>query len=405
MGDKWNWDTDAYGNATTTFTLLNKDVGTFSKNTTLGEFVKAFNENSNFSTNVGYTDGDTFTFSNSNASTWALKTADGQSIKFTNLISGLGNKGTYSDSASYTAGQDAVVNATVNGKELTLKRSTNVINMDGMSVTLKEKFDSTAVDGGDAITFKTSANSDVVVDAIKSFVEDVNKLMTSVHDAVTTQPLTRSTSSGNGSTYSHKSGYEPLTEDDKNSMSEDAIKKYEEKAKTGLLFGDSDLRTLYDKLLTGIQSYGSDRIDMEAIGLTTTYSNGTTTFQLDEAKLRAALDSEPDKVRNVFTKTKEGGSATEGLMSTLKSTLNAYGSTSLASPGILVSKAGTKLSAVSLLNNNLAKQITNIDSQIESWQTKLSNRIDYYTKQFTQLEQLMSTMNNQSSMLADLMGY
>ena len=92
-------------------------------------------------------------------------------------------------------------------------------------------------------------------------------------------------------------------------------------------------------------------------------------------------------------------------MASLKMTLNDYASTSLASPGVLVRKAGTKLSAVSLLNNNLYQQIGNIDKQIESWQSKLSSRIDYYTKQFTALEKMMSTMNNQSSMLADLMGY
>ncbi|MBQ9648279.1 MAG: flagellar filament capping protein FliD [Oscillospiraceae bacterium] len=305
------------------------------------------------------------------------------------------------DSVGYTAGQDSVVSATVNGKELTLKRSTNVVEMDGMTVTLKSTFDSTAANGGDAITFKTSSDSDKIVDAIKSFVEDVNKLMTSVHDAYTTQPIKKtSSSSSKGTTF-----YEPLTEDDKNGMSEDAVKKYEEKAKTGLLFGDSDLRTLYDKLLSGIQSYGTDRIDMEAIGLKTVYSSGVTTLQLNETKLREALDGDPDKVRNVFTKTTDSGSATNGLMATLKSTLNAYGSTSLGSQGILVRKAGTKLSAVSLLNNNIQSQISNLDTQIESWQTKLSNRIDYYTKQFTALEQLMSTMNNQSSMLADLMGY
>ena len=305
------------------------------------------------------------------------------------------------DSVGYTAGKDAVVKASVNGKELTLKRSTNVIDMDGLSVTLKSTFDSTAADGGDAVTFTTSSDSDKIVDAIKSFVEDVNKLMTSVHDAYTTQPIKKtSSSSSKGTTY-----YEPLTDDDKNGMSEDAVKKYEEKAKTGLLFGDSDLRTLYDKLLNAIQSYGSDRVDMESIGLTTSYSSGVTTLSLNESKLRAALDSDPDKVRNIFTKTTDSGSATNGLMASLKAPLNTYGSTSLATPGILVSKAGTKLSSVSLLTNNLAKQISNLDSQIESWQTKLSNRIDYYTKQFTQLEQLMSTMNNQSSMLADLMGY
>ena len=322
------------------------------KNSTVEDLMDALAaKGSGFSFRVSYSDG-AFSFTNAGSGSYFYNTADktagnAVSMKYDSVFN-MSNTGTI---GGYAAGQDAVVKATVNGKELELTRSSNVIEMDGLSVTLKDEFSAYGDDGkvnkSAAVTFKTSADSDKIVDAIKSFVEDVNKLMTSVHSAVTTQPLTKSTSSGKGSSYSHKSGYEPLTEDDKNSMSEDAVKKYEEKAKTGLLFGDTDLRTLYDKLLTGIQSYGTDRIDMEAIGLTTTYSNGATTLQLNEEKLRAALDSDPDKVRNVFTKTKEGGSATEGLMSTLKSTLTAYGSTSLASPGILVRKAGTKLSAVS----------------------------------------------------------
>ena len=393
---------DEDGNATIYYGTANLSLGSFSKDSTVQDIVDALQAKGTRMTVSYYANTNSFAIANAGSTSYFSSSANtSKQVMYNNVfVNGVGG---------YAAGQDAVVKATVNGKELELTRSSNVIEMDGLSVTLKDEFSAYGEDGkvnkNDAVTFKTSADSDKIVDAIKSFVEDVNKLMTSVHSAVTTQPLTKSTSSGKGSSYSHKSGYEPLTEDDKNSMSEDAVKKYEEKAKTGLLFGDTDLRTLYDKLLTGIQSYGTDRIDMEAIGLTTAYSNGATTLQLNEEKLRAALDSDPDKVRNVFTKTKEGGSATEGLMSTLKSTLNAYGSTSLASPGILVRKAGTKLSAVSLLNNNIQSQISGLDSQIESWQTKLSNRIDYYTKQFTQLEQLMSTMNNQSSMLADLMGY
>lgn len=307
--------------------------------------------------------------------------------------------------AAYTKGEDAVIRATVNGKDIQLNRSSNVIDMDGLSVTLKEEFSAYGDDGklkaADALTFSTSSNSDKIVDAVKTFVEDVNKLMSDVHKAFTTQPITKtSNSSSKGVTY-----YEPLTEEDRNGMSESAIEKYEEKAKTGLLFGDSDLRSLYDKLLTAVQSFGADRTDLESIGLTTAYSGGVTTFKLNETKLREALDGDPDKVRNIFTKTTEGGSATNGLMASLKMTLNDYASTSLASPGVLVRKAGTKLSAVSLLNNNIYQQISNLDKQIESWQTKLSSRVDYYTKQFTALEKMMSTMNNQSSMLADLMGY
>jgi len=309
------------------------------------------------------------------------------------------------DSVGYTKGQDAIMKATVNGKELTLKRSSNVIGMDGLTVTLKEEFsayDETTgkVKAGDAVTFATHSDADKITDAIKSFVEDVNKLMTGIHEAYTTQPIRKtSSSSKKGTTY-----YEPLSEDDKNDMSESAVEKYEEKAKTGLLFGDNDLRSLYDKLLSVIQSSGTDRTDMESIGLSTTYSGGVTTLQLNEAALRAALDSDPDKVRNVFTKTSGSGSKTEGLMSGLKTQLNNYASTSITSPGVLVRKAGTKLSSLSLINNNLQTQLDMLSKQIESWQTKLSNKVDYYTKQFTQLEKLMSSYNNQSSMLADMMG-
>lgn len=319
--------------------------------------------------------------------------------------------------ASFTEGRDAIVSATVNGQTLQLTRSTNVVEMDGLTVTLKEEFDarqydedgklltnsdgSAKVNSSAAVTFTTSSNADAIVEAVRSFVEDINKLMTDVHSAYTTQRVAKtSSSSSKGTTY-----YEPLTDDDKADMSESAIQKYEEKAKTGLLFGDTDLSQLYNKLLTTIQSYGTDRIDMEAIGLSTTYSSGVTTLSLNEEKLRAALDSDPDKVQSVFTKSKEYGATSDGLMTTLKSTLNAYASTSITSPGILVRKAGTKLSSLSLTNNNLQSQLDILSEQIESWQTKLSNRVDYYTKQFTQLEKLMSSMNNQSSMLSQMMGY
>lgn len=301
----------------------------------------------------------------------------------------------------YTAGTNAVIDATVNGMQLTLERASNVVEMDGLSVTLKEEFSAYGTDGklvkADAVTFKTSSNADDIVETVKAFVDDVNKLMKDVHDAFATQPAEKSTTK--------HTRYEPLTEEDKKDMSETAIANYEEKAKQGLLFGDSDLSGLYGKLRDAIQSFGSDRVDMESIGLTTTYSDGVTTISFNENKMRAALESNPDKVRTVFTKTKEGGAATNGLMATLKSTMNAYASTSIGSPGILVRKAGTKLSSLSLLNNNIQKQIDNVNKQIENWQSKLSSKIDYYTKQFTALEKLMSTMNNQSSMLSDLMGY
>lgn len=384
---------DEKGNYLYDMTINGKSFGKFTKDTTFESVLTAINSNADVGVTVNYSNlTGKFVFN-------ARETGESGKISFDSaLAKKLFEAGGVAaeDSAGFVKGSDAIMNVTVNGEELTLRRATNTVSMDGMTVTLKNTFNTDGT--GEAVTFKTSSDSDKVVDTVKAFVEDVNKLMKSVHDAYATAPLKKSTSKKSSS------GYEPLTEEDKADMSENAINAYEEKAKTGLLFGDTDLSQLYSSLLSTVQAYGTDRMDMEAIGLTTTYSNGVTQFSLDEDKLRNALDSDPDKVRNVFAKTKDGGAKTNGLMASFKTTMTNYASTSLGSPGILVRKAGTKLSAISLMNNNLQKQIDNINAQIEQWQTRLSDRVDYYTRQFTQLEKLMSTMNNQSSMLADLMG-
>ena len=264
--------------------------------------------------------------------------------------------------------------------------------MDGMKVTLKGTFTPTGTETG--VQFGGSANSDKIVDAVKSFVEDYNNLVSKLRTAYTTQPAKQS----NGSSY------DPLTESDRNTMSESAIKNYEEQAKQGILFGDSDLSAMYSQLVSKLTSSGAESSKLAEIGITTSYNreSGLTTLVLDENKLRTSLESGTDKVKNVFVNSAYG--ANDGLVGRVKSTLDTYASTSSGSPGILVSKAGTKLSPVSLLNNTLQKQISNVQEQIERWQTKMSNRIDYYTKQFSRLEQLMNTMNSQSSMLAGMMG-
>ncbi|MBO4913586.1 MAG: flagellar filament capping protein FliD [Oscillospiraceae bacterium] len=383
LGDDWfNED----GTLSLKFGSNQSSVSGLTKDSTLDDLKSAVN--SKFGkTKISYdTETDQYSVSTTNDSYSSVDeimiSANGKSMRLVDALQGY---------SSFSDGTDAIVSATVNGKQLTLQRASNVIDMDGMSVTLKNTFE-----GGEAVTFKTSADSDKIVDTVKGFVEDINKLMQDVHDAYATRPAEKSAKK--------HTKYEPLTDEDKADMSESAVKAYEEKAKQGLLFGDTDVSTLYDRLRSTIEASGQTRIDMEAIGITSAYSNGVTTFSLNEEKLRAALDSNPDKVKNVFATTQDSNGNTNGLMERFKKTLNAYASTSLGSPGILVSKAGTKLSAVSLLNNNLQKQLDNISNQIESWETKLSSKIDYYTKQFTALEKMISTMNNQSSMLGDLMG-
>lgn len=244
-----------------------------------------------------------------------------------------------------------------------------------------------------AVTFETEADADTIVDAIKTMVEDYNAMVKEIKDAYSTLPLQNSSGKY----------YEPLTDEDRADMSDSAIEAYEEKAKTGLLFGDNDLSALYEKLRSAISMTGADGEALEDIGITTSYSNGLTTLNLNENKLRAALDSDPDKVSTIFTKSMESGSSTNGLMQALKTPLDMYGKIT-GTKGILVEKAGSSLAPTSLYQNVLQEQMDQISEQIEKWQDKLSDKVDYYTSKFTQLEQLISEMNSQSSTLFSLSG-
>ena len=80
-----------------------------------------------------------------------------------------------------------------------------------------------------------------------------------------------------------------------------------------------------------------------------------------------------------------------------------YGKTT-GGKGILVDKAGSTLAPSTLYTNRIYKELTSIDEQIDKWQDKMTDRVDYYTQQFSRLEQLVSQMNSQSSYFAQLAG-
>ena len=301
---------------------------------------------------------------------------------------------------SYTAGQDAIFDVTVNGEQFQMTRSSNIVDIDGLSITMKDTFNSKAnADGtyavdnaSDAVTFKTSTDSDKIIDAIKSMISDYNSMMADIRSAYSTMPY----QSSNGVLQS----YEPLTDDDKEGMTESAIARYEEKAKQGLLFGDRNLSGLYSGMLEAFSFNNTADVDtLRAMGISVSYNinDGTQTVTLDEDKLRDMLDSDPDRVADLFTKS-------DGIMDRMKTQMDRYGKTTGEPKGILVQQAGTPLSSLSLLSNNWQTDIDNYNKQIERWQTKLQSQVERYTSQFTRLETLINQMNSQSSALAGLMG-
>lgn len=322
------------------------------------------------------------------------------------------------DKANYTKGQDAIFQVEVNGKTMNLSRSTNAVEIDGMTLNFKGTFNVAENVGGDDgvisnaelneaingnkladifaatdkdVTFTSETDADTIVDAVKKMVADYNKILDTVKDLYGTRPLTQ----GNGK------GYEPLTAKDAEDMTETEIKNYEEKAKTGLLYMDSDLSSLYNSL-RGVLTKNSGLL--KSVGLSTEYSNGKTSLKLDETALRQALAENPESVKDAFVSSTENGGATDGLMAQMKQVVDRYAGTSGATKGILIEKAGSKYSPTAALNNTMLDKMNDIDKSIQKWQDKLSDRVDYYTNKFTQMEVLLQQMNSQSSALAGLMG-
>lgn len=309
----------------------------------------------------------------------------------------------YKPKIDYTAGQDAKFTATINGKKMEMTRSSNSVNIDGLTINMNATFDSTKDEDGNTITdptqieknvvtFKSTTDSDKIVDVVKTMIEDYNAMLSEIRGAYSTLPAQKTDGSS----------YEPLTSDQASNYSTSEQEKYEEKAKQGILFADRDLSSLYDKLRNVFSPAGEDGSILRGMGITTSYDIGTgaLTITLDEDKLRSMLDSDPDMVADAFTKTSGAG----GVMQNLKTTLDTYAKTSGEPKGILIQKSGSPLSPLSLMSNTWQKQIDNYNKQIEKWQDKLSSQVDRYTQQFSRLEQLIAQMNSQSSALAGMMG-
>lgn len=291
-------------------------------------------------------------------------------------------------------GQDAIVSVKYGdtGDVVEIIRGSNSFNLDGMNIGLKGTFgyddtgklDSTA----EEITFDANVDTDKIVDAVKEMVEAYNEIVELVNKEVQTKP---------------DRDYTPLTSDQKKELSEDEIKLYEEKAKEGLLFNDSDLRALSNDLRFAISP--ADLAEMEKLGLSisSTYSdNGK--LVLDETKFRAALESDPEKVEEMFTKTKTtdaSGNAVsaDGIATNLKNVMYKYAN-NIGTYGILVDKAGTSKAPRSITDNSIYKELEEINKKIADLQDRLETERDRYIQQFTSLETLISQMNSQSSYLS-----
>ena len=180
-------------------------------------------------------------------------------------------------------------------------------------------------------------------------------------------------------------------------MSDREIELWEEKAKTGLLRGDSALNAIWDDLRSTIYAKpsGSD-IGIYNIGITTSTSTEYGgQLVIDHSKLKEMINSDPEAVRKLFT------DSVDGVATSLNNAINRAARSSSANPGRLVALAGSSKSDTS---SSLYKQMKSIDDNLLTLQDRYDSEYQRYWSQFNAMEQYIQQMNQQASWLAQQLG-
>lgn len=281
----------------------------------------------------------------------------------------------------------------VNGE--TIETSSNSFTADGTTMTF------TSAAQGAEFSYEVKKDNSSAIDAIKSFVEDYNKIIEEVYGQLDQKP---------------NSDYYALTDDDIEDMdlSEKQQEKWEEKAKEGLLYNDSTVSTVMQKmrsvLYSTVKTADGQTFSLFSMGITTSDDWGDHgKLELDETKLEAAFEQYADQIADLFAGTtvdENGNTVKTGIMHKLDDVLTGAVKTTGArkDKGTLVQLAGTK-TGTSATDNSIYDQLKSISTLISSLETRYEKQQDRYWKQFSNLETMMGSLNSQTSYIQQLMQF
>lgn len=250
------------------------------------------------------------------------------------------------------AGQDSEI--TLNGATFT--SSTNVFEINGLAITaLNETKD------GESITLTTQDDVDGIYDMVKDFFKEYNSIINEMDELYNADSA---------------KGYEPLTDDEKEAMSESEIEKYEEKIKSALLRRDSNLSTI-SSALKGIMSSGVE-VNGETMYLSDFGINTLGYFNApDNEKNAYHIDGDPDD------------SNTSGNADVLK--------------GMISSDPNTVITFFSELSKKLYSKMDDLSKSVNGYRSygnfyddkKMKEDYDDYTTKIAELEEKLADYEDQ----------
>lgn len=266
--------------------------------------------------------------------------------------------------------------------------SSNSYSINGLNITAQVVTDTDGkVSDANAISITTSTDTQGIYDKIKDFLSQYNSLIneiTSLYNADSAK------------------GYEPLTDDEKDAMSDTEVEKWEQKIKDSLLRRDDNLESLMSTMtsaMSGAVEVNGKKMYLSNFGIKTlAYLNAPANQQNayhidgdeDDAnssgntdKLMTAITNDPDTVINFM----------QGLAENLYDSIHKK-------------MQSSSLSSIYTVYNDkeMASEYSDYTSIIKKWEEKLQDKEDYYYKKFSSMETALSKLNSQTSSLSGLFG-
>lgn len=275
------------------------------------------------------------------------------------------------------------VNAVTDSVDLSKAKTNGSLDADKISDMLAN----TPLNDSEAISITTSTDTQGIYDKIKDFLTSYNNIinkMTKLYNADSAK------------------NYEPLTDDEKSQMSDSEVEKWETKIKDSLLRRDSNLSTIMNAMTTSMtkaisingKNFSLSSFGISTLGYMNAAENEQNAYHIDgdeddentsgnTDKLMTALNSDPDTVMDFMKQ-----------MAT-----NLYNA---------IDKQMTRTtlrSKYSIYNDKeMTTQYKNYTTTIKEWETKISDKEDYYYKKFSSMESALSKLNSQTSSLSGLFG-
>ena len=319
-------------------------------------------------------------------------TEDASSKQLLGLLGLDTTSNTYDSQAVKIDGRDAVIS--LNNVRYT--NTTNDFSINGLNISITgvtddvtdpENVDLSTLDDSSAITITTTTDSQGIYDKVKDFLTEYNNIINEI------TKLYNADSAGS---------YEPLTDDEKDQMSDTEIEKWETKIKDSLLRRDNSLSSLMNSMMTSMSSgieingktYSLSSFGIQTLGYLNAAENEQNSYHIDgdeddentsgnEDKLMAAITSDPDTVVE--------------FMKQLSSKLYKAMDDQMQSSSLR--------SRYKIYNDKeLDKEYSNLSKTIKEWESKVSDKEDYYYKKFSNMETALSKLQSQTSSLTSMLG-